>query len=179
MNNKRRSSEIIIDNEVVPSFKKINLSDPFSKNEIISNTEIFRKKTHKEYSDLTEFDRNNMNFMMLHKQKNALNNISKLSKKMYNLNKKCETINNKTDKLNKKMCSNMNKCYQEISTIKNEIDIIKQDNKKIMNKLDSLINLFQCNKMNTDEDNLEIIVDRKITEEKVRSHKLEEYGFYG
>jgi SMC interacting uncharacterized protein involved in chromosome segregation len=111
-NRKRRSG----DNEIVNKFKKINIA--------VEKKNVDRNK----YKSLNEFDKNNMNFMMLNKQKNILNNVSKVSKKTHTLKKKCDMIESKSDKINK-----------EIGEIKKEICEIKSGQINILSKLDTII----------------------------------------
>lgn len=111
-NRKRRSG----DNEIVNQFKKINIA--VEKKNVDIN----------KYKSLNEFDKNNMNFMMLNKQKNILNNVSKVSKKTHTLKKKCDMIESKSDKINKEICE-----------IKKEICEIKSGQINILSKLDAII----------------------------------------
>lgn len=158
MNKKRKTFNNNNCTDIIEPFKKINLR-------------VDKEVEKVDIKGNDEFSRNNMNFIMLNKQKNTLNNISKISKKMFNLDKKTQVLSNKLVKYNKKNCSNMNKVNQELENLKKE-------NNNILEKLDIILNfvieLKNIKNINTVED----IVVNKINEDKIRSHKLEEYGFY-
>ena len=133
------------DDEIISKFKKINLK---------TNEETPKKSFGAKYKVLNGFENNNMNFMILNKQKNILNNVSKVSKKTHTLKKQCDIIGSKSDKINK-----------AIIDIKNEIKEIKTGQIHIMDKLDMIFEYISNQQETTINSN--------------KKDKKEEYNFYG
>jgi len=156
MNRKRRSIEELNTDVLLEPFKRVNIEED-------SNME-FKNNNYKEKDD---FMANDMSFLMLNKHKNTLNNISKVSKKIYNLNKTTETITNKLDKYNKRTTSNMNKVCQEL-------DKLKESNIDIMNKLNIILEYIQ----QKNDDTIEKVIIKGYDEEEKDEKDEKGYEYY-
>ena len=187
---KRKRSIDYEQKELENSFKRINIECvDFEDNNINSINNIFnthvnsQNNTHVNSQNNTHVNSqnnthiNNLNKSGLNiKQENISTELSQLTK--YNNIKNINNLEFLFMRKMKNVLDNISKLSKKINNLDKKVNNINKNTSKAMNRIHTKLDMI-LEKMEVKEDtNIEMLIDEKIHNDKIRSHKLEEYGFY-